>query len=518
MVFDAAQTASFFTDADQMALPQTTLLGLLDEGIQEPSDLGEFHDEDLKQVANNLRKPSGTIPNPNYVAGGTEPARVPRPSYVLGAKSFKRLKVAAAAVRYYETIGRELTPTNMHYENVLQDFGEQWKALEIKAKEDDPNVPHITKALPIVKWTESFEDFLHQVIGVRRIPLAYLVRGYTIPLANPPTLDTNKSYSASTGSVEMELISRATYDHSSFKEDNKKLYQFLEEATRTTQYSHSIRPFSRNKNGSEAYKAMKAQYAGRDKWQSEIKKQENFIHTRVWKGNTNFSLESFITQHRAAHVSLERCAQAVPLQVPNERTRVTHLLDAIQCENASIQAAVAHVKSDETPNGLQSNFERAAAYLIQFDPVTKKRKALSQGGHTISGVSQDTTDSKKKANRGTTGVEFRYYKPEEYRSLTDDQKLELREHRKRKGSTTTTSDDKPKTSKRQKKFKSQVISALQEIVGVDESQDEEQEVKDFIISVVKGMNNKGATEPTSSVTKSQQPTLQSILKRLNSNK
>ena len=53
MVFTEAEVQAFFTEADQMALPPTTLLGLLDEGIQEPADLGEFYDEDLKQVANN---------------------------------------------------------------------------------------------------------------------------------------------------------------------------------------------------------------------------------------------------------------------------------------------------------------------------------------------------------------------------------------------------------------------------------------------------------------------------------
>ena len=519
MVFTAAEAQAFFTDVDQMALPPTTLLGLLDEGMQEPADLSEFYDDDLKQVANNLRKPSGTIPNPNFEEGSDEPERISRPSYVLGAKSSKRLKIAAAAVRYYETIGRELTPANMHYESVLQDFGEQWKALETKSKEDDPSVPHITKALPIVKWTESFEDFLHQVVGVRCIPLAYLVRGYTVPLLTPPPLGRNKSYSDATGSVEMELISRATYNHSSYKEDNKKLYQFLEEATRTTQYSHSIRPFSRTKNGSEAYAAIKAQYAGRDKWQSEIKKQENFIHTRVWKGNTNFSLESFITQHRAAHVSLERCAQAVPLQVPNERTRVIHLLDAIQCDNASIQAAVAHVKSDETPGGLQSNFERAAAYLIQFDPVVKKRKALSQGSHMISGVSHDGGNSKKKQNRGVSGVEFRYYKPEEYRTLSDDQKVELREHRKRKGQSTVPNENKNKGNNKQKKIKNQVISALKEIIQEDETpQDDEKDARELIISVVKDMTRQENNASSSSDNKTQGTTLKSILKRLNSRK
>ena len=92
-------------------------------------------------MANNLRKPPGTIPNPNFEEGSDEPKRISRPSYVLWAKSSKRLKIAAAAGRYYETIGRELTPANMHYESVLQDFREQWKALEMKCKDDDPSVP-----------------------------------------------------------------------------------------------------------------------------------------------------------------------------------------------------------------------------------------------------------------------------------------------------------------------------------------------------------------------------------------
>lgn len=41
-------------------------------------------------------------------------------------------------------------------------------------------------------------------------------------------------------------------------------------------------------------------------------------------------------QHLAAHVLLERCAQAVPHQIPNEQTRVIHLMDAIQYSNVPL--------------------------------------------------------------------------------------------------------------------------------------------------------------------------------------
>jgi hypothetical protein len=35
------------------------------------------------------------------------------------------------------------------------------------------------------------------------------------------------------------------------------------------------------------------QYAGKDKGETEIKLQEAVLHTRTWKGHSNFSLESF---------------------------------------------------------------------------------------------------------------------------------------------------------------------------------------------------------------------------------
>ena len=54
-------------------------------------------------------------------------------------------------------------------------FEIQWKALKDKKDEDDPEEPKITKALPIIKWTEAFQDFLNSVIGARMIPLAYVI-------------------------------------------------------------------------------------------------------------------------------------------------------------------------------------------------------------------------------------------------------------------------------------------------------------------------------------------------------
>jgi hypothetical protein len=519
MVWNGNQIEAFFTDATQMAVPLPTVAGLAIEGIDNVDDLLDFDDEDLKTVMDNLRKPAGTIPDPEN-AGQV----IPRPSYVFGAKCYKRLRIAAAAVRYYDSINRPTSSRNMHFTNVLKDFAEQWESLKEKKEEDAPTVPTITRALPIVKWTESFDDFLHQVIGHRMVPLAYLIRETVeVPVPGPPLIP-NRSFSEEHGSVEAELIARTSHTHNRFRDDNAKLYAYLEVATRSTQYAASIRPHARAKNGRLAYLALVNQYAGKDKWQEEIKKQESFILNRVWKGNSNFSLESFITQHRSAHVSLQRCAENIPHQLPNERTRVIHLLDAIQTTDASLQAALANIRSTDTPEGMMNNFEDASAYLLQFDPVAKNRK---QGGlgrqQQISAQNQDDdeeTEFKMKPNKGSSGVEFRYYNEDEYNALTNKQKFELKAHRQSKRKPT---GDESKTKKKQKAnrkaklFKEQIISCLKQLDDDSAKKSEEKdEVRDYILSVVEQSNTAKKTRlppPPTGEAKKAPNALQRILNR-----
>ena len=68
-------------------------------------------------------------------------------------------------IRYYQTVGRDLTAANIQWNQVMSNFEIQLKALKDRKEEDDPDVPKINKALPIIKWTEAFQDFLNRVIG-----------------------------------------------------------------------------------------------------------------------------------------------------------------------------------------------------------------------------------------------------------------------------------------------------------------------------------------------------------------
>ena len=69
---------------------------------------------------------------------------------------------------------------------------------------------------------------------------------------------------------------------------------------------------------------------------------------------------------------MSACAEHLQYQLPNECSRVGFLIDAIQCANAGLQAAMASVKMDNGLNGLQNSFERAVSHLLPYNPVAKK--------------------------------------------------------------------------------------------------------------------------------------------------
>ena len=159
MVLTTAQTTVFFENADQMGVQHATVVQLAQEGIQSIDDLADFDKEALQQLADNLQRLGGRVPNPN--PGEADGETIPTPAFVFGAKSQKHLGIACKLVRYYNTIGCDLTVASMCWNNIIKNFEIQWKALKAKKDEDAPEVPKISKSFPIIKWMEAFQDHLH---------------------------------------------------------------------------------------------------------------------------------------------------------------------------------------------------------------------------------------------------------------------------------------------------------------------------------------------------------------------
>ena len=158
---------------------------------------------------------------------------------------------------------------------------------------------------------------------------------------------------------------------------------------------------------------------------------------------------------------MQASAEHVQYQLPNEHSRVGFLLESIQCSDPGLQAAMASIKTYNGPEGMRNNFEAtAAAHLLPYDPVAKKRSSgQKRGSAQISSVMDPTPTTTKKQSIEKTGVHLHYYKTGEYRNLPNEQKKELKEWRANNPNTFKTGSKKAK-KEAPKKSKSSMKSKL----------------------------------------------------------
>ena len=72
---------------------------------------------------------------------------------------------------------------------------------------------------------------------------------------------------------------------------------------------------------------------------------------------------------------MQLCAEHVTCTVPDERTRVGFITDAMrECNDPDVKAALANIHLQDTPTGMRNNFEKAVTHLLPTDPVKTKKK------------------------------------------------------------------------------------------------------------------------------------------------
>ena len=162
--------------------------------------------------------------------------------------------------------------------------------------------------------------------GVRKTPLAYVIRDIveilpeTRPAGDTTTevdpLLPDKSFGIN-GSVLDDLIARLSHVNPLYKTDNAKVYSALEEATRSTAYSSTVKAFSRKRDGRAAWKALVSSHAGNDKWEQLQKENSRWIMNTKWNGRV-YTLEKFCNWHGTKHVNLEEVKKYVNLQLSTE--------------------------------------------------------------------------------------------------------------------------------------------------------------------------------------------------------
>ena len=130
---------------------------------------------------------------------------------------------------------------------------------------------------------------------------------------------------------------------------------------------------------------------------------------------------------------MQAAAEHVVYQLPNAHSRVGYFLDAIQCNDAGLQATVANIQTDQGANGMQNDFELASTKLFTYDLVQKKRAERVIGGKRgAADISDTTADENADVNAfgtkkgiGKSGVHLRYHNFQDYKRLPEEQKYEL---------------------------------------------------------------------------------------------
>ena len=141
---------------------------------------------------------------------------MPTRPFVLGSKSEIRL-IAACVLMWY----------NVRWSPVIRIFKDQRKALKSSRYDEEVKVHKISKALPVMKWSESFTDCLHRVVGIRMIPLNYVVRESVAHVRPLSTLVQDSPHSEDHGSIEEEMVEFTSHVHWLFKNDSSSVYYHL---------------------------------------------------------------------------------------------------------------------------------------------------------------------------------------------------------------------------------------------------------------------------------------------------
>ena len=140
------------------------------KGLSQFDDLQDFGKNELKKVTNNIQNPA-LIPMLIKVVRFW----ILTPPFVFDTKSQKHLLAATHIILFYLTINRSLEVGNIAWNPIIQNFQEQWEAPEKRKEDNSPDVPKISKSLPVIKWVEAFEDYCHKAIEAWTIPLVYII-------------------------------------------------------------------------------------------------------------------------------------------------------------------------------------------------------------------------------------------------------------------------------------------------------------------------------------------------------
>ena len=420
----AAAANAIRTALGRMGLEQVACTYLVDgQGMNDLEEFAFLKDDDVENLCKSIRRPGGTLPNPNAAAAG-QPPTIPNPGIPVSLRAENNLKLMCYFLRYKQQTSRALAPDEI----VLENIRAMREHKEYEENHKDVEAPEINTR----DWAstiDNIQEWLRGCLGTSsKLPLAYVIREM---IDMPDGADPPTGYDSKVD----ELIWRAPiHDQQGnptavFVADRTRVWELLNQLTQGKDCATYMREAQRTRDGRMAFNGLKGHYLGANMVDNIARKAERKLQNSEYKGETqNWNFEKFVKLHKDQHAILEKLATDHDYAGIDPRSKVRHLLDGIkvptlQHAKAAIYASAAHLNDfDRSVNLIQDLLAETSIWAgdrnVHIAAMQTNRK--SGGG---SGQAQAQSFGGVQPDMSMQDV---YYSSEEYKKLSNAQKLGLK--------------------------------------------------------------------------------------------
>lgn len=289
-------------------------------------------------------------------------------------------------------------------------------------------------------WVQAFdnlEEYFNTIVGENcKIPLIYILRQNVE--VKPAADDDEDQYPSKLAQMCARMphydltatpVPNTRIQTKYYLEDTRKVWEKLSLIFKDTVHFTYLKPYQRAREGREAYLALRNHYLGPNMTRTLAAQAESELDKLRYTGEKRrYNFETFVNAHKRIHNVYDDLKRTGKHEGISEGTKVRKLMKGINnrhLENIRSQIC--------TSDDLGEDFEKAVGKFRDYINQSKHLFAddkdhsasigavgskPSQGGGK--GINWDTSDVE---------VELRHYSPEEYKRLTNPQKLKLKRWR-----------------------------------------------------------------------------------------
>ena len=264
-------------------------------------------------------------------------------------------------VKDQERVGEALafpgTTTQEQFRTALAESLERERRRKDQKKEGESYLDSsfntkLKSALQWEKWAEELNTNLCQIVGVRGVPLTYVIREEDVP-----TFDASQPY-------DEAVINAMTLTGQEFQQDARTVHKIIMKNVHEDSDAYTyIKTLIRHRNGRKDIKALRERYSSDATKQAIINKAKNDLQNLTYKNERSFSFEKFSSKLQKAYDELEDNGRAV-----NNMDIVDGLWKRIQATDIQLYVASLKVEYQRNPRSYKLILQDIAAEVGNITP------------------------------------------------------------------------------------------------------------------------------------------------------